>query len=133
MVEEAGKVLVLDTGAIIAGTPLVAPLKCYTTSSVVGEVRDSESRAILEKALESGRLEVLEPSNSRVEEAVELARKAKTLGYLSEVDLEVVALALELKARGLDVIVASDDYKIQATLAKAGIEFLKVRYRGIRR
>jgi Predicted nucleic acid-binding protein, consists of a PIN domain and a Zn-ribbon module len=107
-------------------------LKCYTTSSVVGEVRDSESRAILEKALESGRLEVLEPSSSRVEEAVELARKAKTLGYLSEVDLEVVALALELKARGLDVIVASDDYKIQATLAKAGIEFLKVRYRGIR-
>lgn len=128
-----GKVLVLDTGAILAGVPLVAPLKCYTTASVVSEVRDSESRAVLEKLLESRRLEVLEPSGYYVEKAVETARKAGTLRHLSNVDLKVIALALELKAGGVEVIVASDDYRVQETIAKAGIEFLRVRYKGIRR
>jgi rRNA maturation endonuclease Nob1 len=128
-----GKVLVLDTGAILAGVPLVAPLKCYTPASVVSEVRDSESRAVLEKLLESRRLEVLEPSGYYVEKAVETARKARTLRHLSNVDLKVIALALELKAGGVEVIVASDDYRVQETIAKAGIEFLRVRYKGIRR
>ncbi len=132
MASEAKKVLVLDTGAILAGIPLVAPLKCYTTSSVVGEVRDSESRMVLEKSLESRRLEVLEPSSHYVEKAVELARRAGTLRYLSNADIEVIALALEIKAKGMEVIVASDDYRVQETLAKAGIEFLRVRYRGIK-
>jgi UPF0271 protein len=125
-------VLVLDTGAILAGLPLATPLKCYTTPSVVGEVRDSESRMVLEKLIESTRLEVVEPSSYYVGEAVEAARRAGTLRHLSSVDIGVIALALELKARGFRVIVASDDYRVQETLVKAGIEFLRVRYRGIR-
>ncbi len=132
MVDQHSKVLVLDTGALLAGIPLIVPLKCYTTGAVVGEVKDSESRRVLEEALESGRLEIIEPRVEYMREAFELARRANTLKYLSEVDLKVIALALDLKARGEDVIVASDDYRIQETLVKAGIGLLRVRYRGIK-
>jgi len=127
-----GKVVVLDTGAILAGVPLATPLKCYTIVEVVEEVRDSESRAVLERAVEAGRVEVVEPSSSYVRVAESLARRAGTLGYLSSTDLKVIALAVELKDKGLEVVIASDDYKVQRTALEASIEVLRVRYRGVR-
>lgn len=127
-----GRVLVVDTGAILAGIPLATPLKCYTTREVVEEVRDGESRAVLERSIEAGRLEVVEVSQAQLARAEQLARRAGTLRSLSRTDLTVIALSLELRDKGFDVIVASDDYKIQATLAKLGIKFTRVRYKGIK-
>jgi rRNA maturation endonuclease Nob1 len=118
----------MDTGAIMAGLPLSLPGRHATTPSVVREVRDRESRRILENSISYGRLEVLEPRGDSLEEARRAARKAGVLGRLSETDLEVLALAIEL-----GVPVATDDYALQLASLEAGVGFVRVRYRGVRR
>lgn len=123
-----GSRLVMDTGAIMAGLPLSVPGTHATTPSVVGEVRDRESRRILEDSLAYGRLEVLEPGPEALEEALRAARRAGVHGRLSRTDLEVLALAIELGAP-----VATDDYALQLACEEAGVGFVRVRYRGIRR
>jgi len=120
--------LVMDTGAIMAGLPLSLPGRHATTPRVVGEVRDRESRRILEDSISYGRLEVLEPSGDSIKRARRAARRAGVLGRLSETDIEVLALAIELGAP-----VATDDYALQLASMEAGVGFVRVRYRGVRR
>lgn len=60
---------------------------------------------------------------------------AKTVGdvlFLSEVDLEVLALALELKASGQAPLIVTDDYSIQNVADQIGVEFASLVTFGIR-
>ncbi|MEM0365992.1 MAG: PIN domain-containing protein [Acidilobaceae archaeon] len=122
--------IIVDTGAVLAGLPLI--IKCYTTPQVIEEVKDKESKEVVEKALESEKLKVIEPPQRYIDKAVEIAEKAKTVGNLSSTDISIIALALNLKDKNIDVIVATDDYKLQLTLIKANIKVTSIRYRKIR-
>lgn len=119
--------LVVDTGAVMAGLPLRLPGVHLAPPSVVGEVRDRESRRLLEEAIAYGRLAVEEPRGASLEEARRVAARAGVLGRLSRTDLEVLALAIE---RGAPV--ATDDYALQLAAVEAGVGFVRVRYRGVR-
>ena len=50
-----------------------------------------------------------------------------------ETDVELLALALELKSKGYRPQVVSDDYSIQNVATQAGIEFLALATFGIKR
>jgi rRNA maturation endonuclease Nob1 len=123
--------VVNDTGAIISGLPLRLPAKHYTTTLVVKEVKDKESRELLNRMLEIGRLEILDPSEKFVRKALVVAKKAKVHKKLSEADVSVLALALELTLRYDSVLVATDDYALQIAARTAGLEIIRIRYRGI--
>ncbi|MFP3286031.1 MAG: hypothetical protein RXP86_02080 [Acidilobus sp.] len=125
------RIAVLDAGAIFAGVQLRLPLS-ITTSVVMNEVKDEDSRANLERALEAGKLLVVDPGQEFIEEAIGVARLAGTLDKLSKADLGVIALALEMRGCKKEVAVASDDYAVQVTALRAGLEVIPVRYRGIR-
>ncbi|MCE4627781.1 MAG: nucleotide-binding protein [Desulfurococcales archaeon] len=128
--------IVHDTGAILAGLPLRLPaymVSNYTTKSVVSEVLDRESRALLERMLETGILEVSEPSAEGLRKARRAADKAGVGGRLSRTDLEVLALAIDISASGGETVIATDDYSLQRAALAAGIGFQRVRYRGIGR
>ncbi|MCX8196300.1 MAG: hypothetical protein N3F67_04405 [Acidilobaceae archaeon] len=120
--------MIADAGAIFSGLPL--SVSCYTTPQVLEEIKDEESREILERALASGKLTIEAPSRDSVSRARELARRAGVQG-LSEADMSIVALALELSRR-CKVKVATDDRKLQATLARAGFQVFGIRYRKAR-
>ncbi|MGC9209858.1 MAG: NOB1 family endonuclease [Acidilobus sp.] len=126
------EVAVLDTGALIAGLQLRLPMPCFTTPLVVDEVKDEESRELLERSIEVGKLRVVDPERQYLEAASGAARIAGTLSRLSRADLSVVALALEFAGCRKRVIVASDDYSVQLTCLRAGVEVLPVRYRGVK-
>jgi len=60
---------------------------------------------------------------------------SKTVGdvlFLSEVDLQVLALALELKTGGLIPLIVTDDYSIQNVADQVGVEFASLMTFGIR-
>ncbi len=124
-------VVVLDTGALLAGLQLRLPGPSLTTDLVVSEVRDPESTALLERSLEAGKLSVISPNPAYIEEAVRLARSAGTLARLSRADLSVIGAALEIRDCGKEVFVASDDYSVQLTAVAANIGVVPVRYRGV--
>lgn len=130
---ESCRVMIADTGALLTGKVLSTPLRTYTTPSVVDEVKDEESRRVVDIALSTGRLEVLEPSQEALEEARKTARIAGVLGRLSRTDLEVLALALTLKHGDCEVLVATDDYALQKAVITAGFKVVRLRYPGVGR
>ncbi|MEN3000159.1 MAG: hypothetical protein ABDH61_06280 [Acidilobaceae archaeon] len=124
-----GEVVVADTGPVLSGLPL--SVSCYVTPQVMEEVRDAESRELVERALASGKLLVAEPSPEHILKAKEAARRAGTERELSPADISVVALAIELSER-CRVKVATDDKRLQLTLARAGFEVVGIRYGKVR-
>ena len=125
---------VLDTTAFIARFPLMVPrARLYTTSLVVEEVRDRESREGLELALGLGRVEILDPAPSFTLRARREAARRGLLQRLSDTDLSVAALALQLSDAGEEAVVVTDDYALQSLVAFLGLRFQPLRTRGIRR
>ena len=114
---------VIDTAIFIQGIDVEG----FTTPKVVEEVRDPESRLFLEGLISAGKVKVLVPSKESVEAVMEASRKTGELNELSEADVEVLALAYELKATLL-----TDDYNLQNIAKTLGIPF-KTLKRGIKR
>ena len=127
-----GLVVVDDAGALLTGLPFRLPARHVAPPSVVGEVRDRESREAVERMLEVGRLEVEEPPAWALEEARRAARRAGVEGALSRADLEVLALAIRYLRECGSATAATDDYALQVALARAGIAVVTIRYPGAR-
>jgi UPF0271 protein len=130
----AVQAFVLDATALIARWPLYAPRgELYTTSLVACEVKDEYSREGLELALQLGRLTIRDPSPKTVRRVEREAAKRGLHISLSRADISIIALALELKSEGKNVIVVSDDYAVENLAGLLGLSFQPVRTRGITR
>jgi UPF0271 protein len=128
------KVLVLDTSAFIAGfDPLTVPEKQYTVPEVKNEIiAGSMTWMRFNAAVESGKLVVKNPESSIRDEVQEASKKVGDMRYLSEADLQVLALALELKGSGYSPVIVTDDYSIQNVANKIGVEFTSLMTFGIK-
>ena len=83
-------------------------------------------------AVESGKLKVRAPKKSFMDKVKASARLVGDLFFLSQADLQVLALALELRAMDLAPSIATDDYSIQNVANQMGIEFASLITLGIR-
>ena len=101
--------LVLDAGAFYAGTMFMSSSeKMYTTSQVLEEVRHIKSRlSALEVLRESGRLLVQDPDQDLTNDVLDAAAKTGDRSALSQEDVSIIALALQLKAQ-----LITDDYSV---------------------
>ncbi len=127
-------ITVLDATAFYAGVPYTSLATYYTTDSVVKEVSHRKSKSIsIEGLVEAGRLRIYNPSVKSVERVQETAQRSGDISSLSETDISVVALALELKERGSDIIVISDDYAVENLSSILGIKRVSVMTGGIKK
>jgi UPF0271 protein len=128
------KVIVLDTSAFIAGfDPLTVPEKQYTVPEVKNElIVDSMNVMRFNAAVESGKLKVKSPKSSALDEVQEASKEVGDMRYLSEADMQVLALALELKGSGYSPLIVTDDYSIQNVTNKIGVEFTSLMTFGIK-
>jgi len=128
------KAVVLDASAFIAGLdPLSLDCSAFTVPGVKSELSPGSMSALrLKMAEESGKLIVRQPG----EEALRKAREASALMgdaiALSEIDLELIALAIELKEEGYEPVIATDDYAIQNVATEVGVGFAPLGTFGIR-
>ncbi|MCE4614033.1 MAG: hypothetical protein F7B60_00670 [Desulfurococcales archaeon] len=126
-----GKCVILDTTALLAGIQNIIPPPLYTTSKAVEEVKDAENREKLNIAIETGRINVKDPAENKIRETCNLAVKYKVWDKLSDTDISIAALALELK-NNCTPIVFTDDYTIQYLLVETGVQFKPLRTKGIK-
>ena len=128
------RVIVLDTSAFIAGfDPLAVPEKQYTVPEVKKElIAGSMPWMRFNAAIENRKLMIRNPKSSVLQEILEASRKVGDMRYLSEADLQVLALALELKGRGLSPLIITDDYSIQNVANKIDVEFTSLMTFGIK-
>jgi UPF0271 protein len=128
------RAIVLDTSAFIAGfDPFSISETQYSVPAVRKELAsNSMPWTRFNAAVENRRLRVRTPRNSFLQEVNEASRKVGDVRYLSEADLQVLALALELKRTGLHPFIVTDDYSIQNVANQIGVNFTSLVTYGIR-
>ena len=129
------KTLVLDTSAVIGGfDPLTFPEKQYTVNEVKTELNQSSMTGVrFHTAIESGKTIILEPQEKFLQEVIEASKNLGDMRYLSKADMQVLALALELKNDGKTPVVVTDDYSMQNVANKIGVEFTSLKTFGIKK
>lgn len=129
------KAVVLDTSALIAGfDPLSIEGEHYTVPKVKDEIaEDSMADVRFKIAVENGKLRVRIPNEISLSKIKASATVVGDTFFLSETDLQVLALALELKTEGYTPLIVTDDYSIQNVANQVGIEFVSLATYGIRR
>lgn len=120
--------LVLDTSAFIMGfNPSILETPSYTTTSVFEEL---DMTAILANRIataeKSGKLKIIPPSAKSVEKIQEVCQILGEQVTLSETDITVLALALDLKAASIEPLIISDDFAVQNVS-----EYLQISYRSM--
>ena len=100
------------------------PEKQYTVPEVKKElIAGSIPWVRFNTAIENKKLTVKSPKDSFFQEIQEASRKIGDMRYLSEADLQVLALSLELKSKGLSPMIITDDYSIQNVANEVDVEF----------
>ncbi len=102
--------LVLDSSALIEGFVPPANYEIYIPPGVAEEVRD--------KSLDFTLLKIVSPSRYNNKLAVKAAKETGDFPSLSNVDIEVIALALQLNAK-----IVTDDYAIQNVASHLRLDF----------
>ena len=129
------RIIVLDTSAFLAGfDPFSLSEEQVTVPKVEEEIRRNSMILVRFKtALENGKVKVKAPSEEFLNKIKASASKVGDSFKLSETDIQLLALALELKAEGYTPQIVTDDYSIQNVATQIGIEFLALATFGIKR
>ena len=106
--------LIIDAAIFIQGIDVEG----ITTPKVIEEVKDPESRLLLESLISAGKVRVMVPSKDSIEKIKEKALETGELGELSDADIETLALAYELKGE-----LFTDDYNLQNIATLLGLKF----------
>jgi len=128
------RAFVLDTSAFIAGyEPTGEGIQLYTVPEVFNELRDAMVRLRAQAALDSGKLMVKTPKERFTEEVVRVAQEMGDFASLSNTDISVLALALQLKTSHSNLTLISEDYSVQNIADRLGIKYLAIATSGISR
>jgi UPF0271 protein len=84
-------------------------------------------------AIENGKVKIKMPKEEYSNKIKTSANKIGDLYLLSETDIQLLALALELKTQGNQPEIITDDYSIQNVAKQNNIEFYALATFGIRR
>ncbi len=84
-------------------------------------------------AVESGAIKVVAPEHHRLEEVKACATSLGDSFYLSETDIQVLALALQIRSLGDVPMIVTDDYSIQNVATRLGVGFISLTTFGIKR
>ena len=125
------KIYILDASAIIGGFYSKSYAN-FTTSGAVSEIKDLKSEILLQSAIENGYIKIDEPDDEDIKEINQAIESSGDILRLSEVDKNIVALALKFKRKGFNPIVITDDYSMQNTLKIIEIPYESVLTEGIK-
>lgn len=126
------RAIVLDTVALILGFTYVEDALAVTSSKVLEEARDRKARYRALAAQEGTSVKIMKPEPVYLEE---IRKKAQELGEinLSETDISILALALQLSKLGWDTCILTSDYSIQNLASRLGLRVQPILHQGIRK
>jgi endoribonuclease Nob1 len=126
---------VLDTSAFLAGfDPFSLGAEQVTVPKVGDEIRTNSMAWVrFNTAVESGKVKIITPTEESSNKVKTSASKVGDSYLLSETDMQLLALALELKTQGENPEIITDDYSIQNVAKQNGIAFYALATSGIKR
>lgn len=118
----------LDAGAFYAGIPFLSSGKYCTTQAIFEEVKHiKKSHGAIEALLETGSLQVIDPTRDGIEKIKVAAKETGDYSKLSQADISIIALAFELK-----IPLVTDDYGVANVAATLRIPVTSTSSKGIR-
>lgn len=128
------KVVVWDTSAFLAGfDPFSITEEQYTVPLVRDEiVGNSMPWVRFRTAVESGKMKVKSPKKIFLNQTKASAGDVGDVFFLSKTDVQVLALAQELKSQGYSPLIVTDDYSMQNVADQLHIKFASLATFGIR-
>ncbi len=109
-------VYVPDTSAILTGKIDILSMRCVVPSGVIKEIRKGMMGRLMDH--EMCVIQIIDPKSAYMEKVKMAARETGDLPYLSQTDMDIIAVALEIGG-----VIISDDYSLQNVSSKLKIEF----------
>ena len=122
---------VLDASAFINGFKLISNNN-FTVPEITAEIKDFESRLVLDMAIDEGKLIIQDVETEYIDEVDKAISESGDVLRLSLADKKLISLALMLSDRGENVKVISDDYTIQNSLKIMEIPYSSIITDGIK-
>ena len=127
MQNSASNKLVIDASAFYSGFPFLTLSTCYTTNSILNEIKHMNRKyGAIELLIDSDRLKILEPDKECLRQVITMAKKTGDYEKLSTADVSILALAFQLKST-----LISDDYAVQNMAATLKIPVGTIGTKGI--
>lgn len=134
MSKERNKIYVLDSSALIGGyNPNLTNAQHLTIPNISEEVTDQHSRMILNLAVSNEIVKIRAPTIASIKSVKIVAKNTGESSTLSSIDIEVLALALDLKREKMNPIIITDDYSLQNVAEILGIPFKTMIREGIKK
>ena len=128
------KIYILDTSAILSGKNPDFADNFITATGVSNELTPGGKDYQLFQFLKEKGLKVFSPSKEKIEKVIEFAKKTGDIGRLSDTDIEILALALEIKdKKEKKPVLVTDDYSIQNLANFMNILYLSLSQKGIKK
>jgi len=136
------KILVLDTNIFLLGIDFnVIKGQLYSVPGILDEIKVEryieKNRNILnriEYALSSEKLILMSPGKKFIEEVRQVGQKTGDLNVLSETDLNLIALTLELeRTKENNVILYTNDYSMENVCSELNLGFSPLAKEGIKK
>jgi len=119
---------VLDSTAFYAGIPFSSNEPSYTTSLVYNEIEHiKKDHSAIQILIETKRLMICDPEHQFVITANNSAKKSGDIPNLSDEDISIIALSLQLNAE-----LVTDDFAISNVAKSLGIRVIPVMTNGIK-
>jgi endoribonuclease Nob1 len=118
----------LDAGAFYTGVIFLSSAgRYYTTQAVFDEVKHiKKSHGAIEALLESNTLQIVNSDGKSIEKVVVAARRTGDYAKLSEADISIIALALQL-----EIVLVTNDYAVANVATTLKISVKSVASKGI--
>jgi endoribonuclease Nob1 len=118
----------LDAGAFYTGLVFLSSAYQYlTTQAIFDEVKHiKRSHGAIEALLESNTLQVLNSDRKNIDKVVAAARRTGDYQKLSEADISIIALALQLK-----IVLVTNDYAVANVATTLKIPVKSVASKGV--
>ncbi len=125
--------VVLDASAVLAGVQPEKDHEYLITPQVVAEIKENNAFLKVELNIDEGNLRVKAPRDEYFNKVMEEAATIGEAESLSKPDISSVALAFELKEKGVNVVLATDDHGIQNLAEFLEINYVPITEEGIKR
>ena len=134
-------ILIFDTNIFLKGIDInIIRENIYSTPKIINEIKilkySNKNRNILNKieaAIANKHLIIREPKREYFLKVLNTSKITGDINALSKVDIELIALALELtQTSEKDVILYSNDYSIQNLSSEMDIKFSSIFRKGIK-
>lgn len=126
------KFYILDTSAIFSGKPLnLENVKMITVPDIEMEIKPGGKDYQIFQFLKEKGLCYQPPSEKSVNEIIKKSKETGDFERLSNFDIQLLALSLDIKNQGYHPIIITDDYSIQNIANYIDIKFETINQKGI--